>query len=120
MAPRGGAQGQETEQPRQEASRAISASGRGRASTIARHVFTALRRATFTKAESAARTLYVDNGVGVCVGFAVGAGQMVYASYPENYGSTVTFDFFTCYACRDEEERDAMGDTQVSLLEEAA
>ena len=47
--------------------------------------------------------------------FAVGAGQMVYASYPENYGSTVTFDFFTCYACRDEEERDAMGDTQVSL-----
>ena len=56
----------------------------------------------------------------MCVGFAVGAGQMVYASYPENYGSTVTFDFFTCYACRDEEERDAMGDTQVSLLEEAA
>lgn len=36
----------------------------------------------------------------MCFAFAIGAGQMVYTSFPENYGSTVTFDFFTCYTCQ--------------------
>jgi predicted MFS family arabinose efflux permease len=40
----------------------------------------------------------------MAIGFVVGAGQMVYTSFPENYGSTVTFDFFTCYTCRDDDD----------------
>ena len=34
--------------------------------------------------------------MGSTVGFVWGAGLMVYASYPENVGSTWTWDTFTC------------------------